>query len=137
MWIGARQAGLVMSRYGLGNVEILEADVASLNFDGRPFDAAVAADVLEHFQDLAPPLRLLREWLKPGGVLFTSSPTENWIYVFLRKVFKVEKPWDHYHTGYEVESLIERNGFERIKTICVPMVAPIAPLFLITAWRRK
>lgn len=133
----ARQAGLVKSRYGLSNVEILQADAAALEFGERPFDAAIAADVLEHFRDLRAPVRLLHQWLKPGGVLLTSSPTENWVYVFLRKIFGVEKPWDHYHTGYGVESWIERNGFERIRTTWAPLPLPIAPLFLITAWRRK
>src|SRR3989442_1470634 len=54
-----------------------------------------------------------------------------------RKVFGVEKPWDHYHTGYEVEAQLERCGFTRIKTTCVPLHFPVAALFLITAWRRE
>ena len=133
----ARQAGLVQKKYGLSNVEIFQADAASLDFSAAPFDAAVAADVLEHFQDLSLPLNLLRRWIRPGGMLFTSLPTENGFYVFLRKVFKVEKPWDHFHTGEEVEAHLRRSGFKRITTSCVPLHVRIAPLFLITAWRRE
>lgn len=133
----ARQAELVKNHYQLKNVEILQADARTLKFDDRPFDAAIAADVLEHFQDFTVPLGLLHSWLGPGGLLFTSLPTENWVYIFLRKVFGVEKPWDHYHTAYEVEAGIERGGFQRIRTVCVPLHFPLAPLFLITAWRRK
>ncbi|MDB6016543.1 MAG: ubiG [Pedosphaera sp.] len=133
----ARQAGLVKTRYGLKNVEIIQGDAAEIKFNNRRFDAVLAADVLEHFQNLSLPTRLFHEWLKPEGILFTSLPTENWVYVFLRKVFGVEKPWDHYHTGAEVESWIKQNGFRKIKTVCVPLHLPIAPLFLITAWQRK
>ncbi|EEF59962.1 Methyltransferase type 11 [Pedosphaera parvula Ellin514] len=132
----AHQAKLVKNRYGLDNVEIVQSDAAELDFTSKPFDAAVAADVLEHFKDLSLPIPRLHRWLKPGGVLFTSLPTENWVYVLLRKVFGIEKPWDHYHTAYEVEAQLEKNGFQRIRTSCVPLRFHIAPLFLITAWRR-
>jgi hypothetical protein len=79
---------------------------------------------------------LLRDWVKPGGLLFTSLPTETYLYVLLRRVFGVEKPLDHYHTGYEVEAQVQRHGFQKIETSCVPLHFPIAPLFLISAWRR-
>jgi 2-polyprenyl-3-methyl-5-hydroxy-6-metoxy-1,4-benzoquinol methylase len=133
----ADQAELVKSRYKLVNVTITKSDIAALDFARSPFDVAVAADVLEHFRDLAFPIRTLKAWLKPGGLLFTSLPTENYVYVFLRKVFGVEKPWDHYHTAYEVEEQLSRNGFRKITTSCIPFHLPITPLFLITAWRRE
>ena len=133
----ARQARQVVEQYDLPNVTVLEKDAATADFTDRPLDVVVAADVLEHFQDTAPVISWLHRWLKPGGVLFTSLPTENWVYVFLRKVFGVEKPWDHYHTGYEVEARLAAGGFRRIKTTCVPLGIPVAPLFLISAWRRE
>jgi 2-polyprenyl-3-methyl-5-hydroxy-6-metoxy-1,4-benzoquinol methylase len=131
-----RQAALVQARYQLNNVTLVQGDAATLNFDGQRFDAAVAADVLEHFKDLEPPVRWLHQWLKPGGLLFTSLPTENWVYVLLRKVFGIEKPWDHYHTGAQVEAWLASHGFTRVRTTCVPLGVPLAPLFFITAWRR-
>jgi predicted SAM-dependent methyltransferase len=133
----AAQARLVINKYSLSNVNVIENDAALVDFTARPFDTAVAADVLEHFKDLNMPTQRLHQWIKPGGMLFTSLPTENWVYVFLRKVFGVEKPWDHYHTGYEVEAHLARNGFRRMKTTCVPLRVSLAPLFLITAWRRE
>jgi len=132
----ASQARQVAKKYDLHNVTIREDDAATVDF-AHPFDVAVAADVLEHFQDTELPISRLHRWLKPGGVLFTSLPTENWVYVFLRKVFGIEKPWDHYHTGYEVEARLEAGGFRRIETTCVPLGIPVAPLFLISAWRRE
>jgi ubiquinone/menaquinone biosynthesis C-methylase UbiE len=121
----------------LENVEIVQGDVEQLDFSKSPFDAVVAADVLEHFRDLNVPVVALRRWLKPEGLLFTSLPTENWPYVVLRKVFGIEKPWDHYHTGYEVEAFLTANGFERVRTRCVPLYAPVVPLFLVSAWRLR
>jgi 2-polyprenyl-3-methyl-5-hydroxy-6-metoxy-1,4-benzoquinol methylase len=133
----ARQARLVQERFELKNVDIIQGDIAELDFCQRPFDGVVAADVLEHFQDLRLPVQTLRNWLQPDGRLFTSLPTENWVYVGLRKVFGVEKPWDHYHTGYEVEAFLAANGFEKVQTIHVPFTLPLAPLFLVSAWKLK
>jgi len=131
----ATQAILVKKHYALENVEIVERDVSALDFSNSRFDAAVAADVLEHFQDLRVPVEALRRWLEPHGLLFTSLPTENWVYRCLRQVFGIEKPWDHYHTGYQVEAFLESNGFQRVQTVSVPLYVPLAPLFLVSAWR--
>jgi len=133
----ARQAKQVAKRYQLNNVNIVEGDAGAVEFTSRPFDAVVAADVLEHFQDLDLPVPRLHRWLKPGGMLFTSLPSENWVYVMLRKIFGIEKPWDHYHTGPEVEARLARSGFHRVKSSYVPPGLPVAALFLITAWRRE
>jgi len=131
----AGQALLVKDRYQLENVEIIQDDIARLDFGSDRFDAVVAADVLEHFQDLQVPLKALRLWLKPGGLLFTSLPTENFFYRGLRRVFGIEKPWDHYHTAGQVEDFLQRNGFDRVATARVPWSLPFVPLFLVSAWR--
>ena len=131
-----RQAREVQQEYGLGNVEIVEDDIAALDFGSNPFDAIVAADVLEHFKDLALPVKTLRNSLKPGGLLFTSLPTENWVYRLLRRIFGITKPWDHYHTGYEVEDALKKNGFVRVRAKYIPLGIPLAPLFLVTAWKK-
>jgi 2-polyprenyl-3-methyl-5-hydroxy-6-metoxy-1,4-benzoquinol methylase len=40
----------------------------------EPFDVVVCADVLEHFAEPRALLRLVRGWLKSGGLLLTSIP---------------------------------------------------------------
>src|SRR6185295_10404125 len=40
----------------------------------KPFDAVICADVIEHFAEPEKLLGLIRGWLKPDGVLFTSLP---------------------------------------------------------------
>src|SRR3954469_1749752 len=131
------QATLVRDRYGLKNVIIKQGDIAQVDLGSECFDAAIAADVLEHFQDLDIPVKALRQWLKHGGLLFTSLPTENWLYTGLRKIFGIQKPWDHYHAASEVEDFGARNGFQRVATKRIPWSIPLVPLFLVTTWRRS
>lgn len=130
------EACQVIEKYQLKNVKIIKNDVAAVKISEAAFDAIVAADVLEHFQDLSVPVTALRNWLKPNGVLLTSLPTENFIYTGLRKVFKITKPFDHYHTGSEVEAYLKSHGFKQIKRTFVPLFWNIFPLFLVSAWQR-
>lgn len=131
--IEARQ---VVEKHQLDNVKILKEDVAAVKIPPASFDAIIAADVLEHFQDLSMPASALRSWLKPNGVLLTSLPTENFIYTGLRKVFGITKPADHYHTGSEVESYLKSHGFKQIRRTFVPLFWNLFPLFLVSAWQR-
>ena len=126
----------VVAHYRLPNVALHERDIGAADLAEAPFDAIVAADVLEHFLDPAPAVAAIGRWLAPDGVLFTSLPTENWVYVMLRKVFGITKPPDHYHTGYEVEAYLAAHGFRRVRRLFVPLVLQLAPLFIVSAWRR-
>lgn len=129
------EACQVVNKYKLRNVKLVKEDILQVTLPDAPFDVIVAADVLEHFQDLSVPVPVLRKWLKKDGILYTSLPTENFIYTGLRKVFNITKPWDHYHTGYEVESYLKTHGFKQIHKVFVPLFWNILPLFLISAWK--
>ncbi|WP_071516631.1 methyltransferase domain-containing protein [Geitlerinema sp. PCC 9228] len=131
----SREAYQVIKHYRISNVEILAEDIAKVHMPAATFDVIVAADVLEHFADLSVPTQALRRWLKPKGILLTSLPTENWLYNCLRKLSGLQKPKDHYHTGYEVESYLKQNGFRPIRRRSVPLFWCILPLFLVTAWQ--
>lgn len=131
------EATQLVRHHRLTNVDLVGGDIAAVELPIARFDAIVAADVLEHFRELDLPLQALSRWLAPGGVLFTSLPTENWVYVLLRRVFGIEKPADHYHTGYEVEARLRAHGFRRVAGVTAPLVVPLAPLFLISAWRHE
>jgi SAM-dependent methyltransferase len=50
------------------------ADAASSGPWERPFDAVVCGDVLEHLARPEELLSRIREWLRPGGLLFVSVP---------------------------------------------------------------
>ena len=130
-----REVRQVIAQYQLPNIEVIKQDVKQVQLASQQFDAIIAADVLEHFQELSPPVEALKSWLKPNGVLITSLPTENWIYQGLRSLFNMEKPIDHYHTGYEVETYLRATGFTPIRRQFVPLVTNLFPLFLITVWK--
>lgn len=131
----SEEASHVKRYYGLENVELLRADIATAPLPGAPFQNIVAADVLEHFRDLSVPVAVLRGVLAANGRLFTSLPTENWVYVLLRKIFGIQKPADHYHTAHEVEAFLVLHGFRRVAQCYVPLLVPIFPLFSICAWQ--
>lgn len=130
------EAARVVEHYGLANVCLVRGDVTTTELSEAPFDAIVAADVLEHFRDLEVPVAALRRWLAERGTLFTSLPSESGLYDRLRRLYGVPRPADHYHTGFEVEAFLERAGFRRLVRWCVPLVARIAPLYLVSAWRK-
>jgi SAM-dependent methyltransferase len=48
--------------------------------DGRPFDAAVMVNVLEHIADDGGTVRQLAELLRPGGKLLIFVPALRWLY---------------------------------------------------------
>jgi 2-polyprenyl-3-methyl-5-hydroxy-6-metoxy-1,4-benzoquinol methylase len=131
------EARRVVDHYRLANVTLHAQDIRGARLREAPFAAIVAADVLEHFADLGPAVDALWNWLDGGGFLYTSLPTESTLYNALRKIFGIVKPADHYHTGYEVEAALRRRGFHRQRHICVPLVAPVLPLFLISVWTKE
>ena len=131
------EAKKVLNYYCIQNIEIITGDINSIDMKGKTFRNIVAADVLEHFQDLSVPVKVLHQCLGDGGLLFTSLPTENWLYVLLRKIFRQKKPIDHYHSGYEVEQYLKSHGFSRKAGISVPLYFPIFPLFLLSVWRKE
>ena len=131
------EAEKICSAFNLINIDLIHADILSKELSDSTFDAIIAADVLEHFKDLKPAVKKINGWLKTDGVLVTSLPTENWVYVLLRLIFGVKKPFDHYHSGYEVECFLKNNGFERVHRSNVPLYFGILPLYLISVWRKS
>ncbi len=130
-------AQTLIQAMGIPNAQVFCEDISAFTPPEGPYTAIVAADVLEHFEDLASPVQALSRWLAPGGHLFTSLPTENGLYVFLRQVFSVEKPHDHYHTAAQVEKYLAKQGFRAISRQSVPFNWGWTPLFQITAWQKE
>jgi 2-polyprenyl-3-methyl-5-hydroxy-6-metoxy-1,4-benzoquinol methylase len=79
-----------------------------------PFDVVVAWDVIEHLDEPRRALRVLRSYLKPGGMLFLSSPDagslmsrvmgSRWVY---------QDPVQHINlfSRANLTRLLEQNGF--------------------------
>lgn len=126
------EAKQIIDRYHL-RVRLLNADIYTENLPPKSFDVISAADVLEHFSELGPPVSKIRDWLKDDGILFTSLPTENAFTRACRVVGSYEKPSDHYHTGYEVEAFVRKMGF---RAIFSSTVVPVFPLYIVSVWRK-
>jgi SAM-dependent methyltransferase len=66
------------------SLSLVENDVLQKCFADDTFDACVSLGVIEHFTEgPQAPLQELKRVLKPGGILFVSTPCVNWV----RKLF--------------------------------------------------
>jgi 2-polyprenyl-3-methyl-5-hydroxy-6-metoxy-1,4-benzoquinol methylase len=134
--LNTEQANQVKRKLGLKNISIVTANVSQYDYGEEKFDAIVAADVLEHFEDLKCPIEKIYKWIGKAGYLYTSLPTENVYYNFLRKVFNKQKPEDHYHSAAEVEDFLKSEGFKKVCGYYHPLFIPIFPLFRISVWQK-
>lgn len=128
------EAERVVRRFRLENVTLVRGNFARVDLSQAPFDAIIAADVLEHFRDVHPSIVALRRWLRDDGTLFTSLPSESRLYRWLRRAFRVEPPEDHYQVAREVELALAAGGFSRKRGVGLPLGRHLFPLFLIGAW---
>jgi len=127
------QANFVIEEYGLENCKVVKADAFEQSFEN--VDCIIAADVLEHFECTADIISQIKMWMNDSTFLVSSLPTENWLYVFLRKIFRQEKPIDHYHDSNYVESCLIEAGFSSTQnTRALPLPKPF-DLFSIKEWR--
>jgi 2-polyprenyl-3-methyl-5-hydroxy-6-metoxy-1,4-benzoquinol methylase len=78
------EAQKICLAFNLENADLVSADILSNELSDAPFDAIIAADVLEHCKNIKPAVKKLNKCLKTDGILVTSPPTENWAYVLLR-----------------------------------------------------
>lgn len=132
----AQDARNIKAHFSLQNVTVIEKDILREHEPVPIYDAAVAADVLEHFESLAKPIRVLHQSLKSSGYLFVSLPTENALYRIGRKVVHKQKPIDHYHTADFVISQLEKGGFALQKSRYVPQLLLPLPLFRIAVLQK-
>jgi SAM-dependent methyltransferase len=107
--VHASVARALVERESLPNVVVREGRIEALALPAGHFDAIVAADVLEHMQDLPPIARELARLLRPGGELLVSLPSENPFYELGRALFRYRKPDDHYHAGAQVVEELARH----------------------------
>jgi 2-polyprenyl-3-methyl-5-hydroxy-6-metoxy-1,4-benzoquinol methylase len=70
------------------NINFVEDNFLTMDFQSQKFEAIIALDVLEHI-----PLEILPEYLKkfdlllkPNGFIIVSGPSENWLYKLGRKI---------------------------------------------------
>ena len=135
--LDAGDAGQLKREYAAEHLQIVEMDVAGYS-PQAPYDFIVAADVLEHFPDLHVPVGHLLRLLKPGGLLFVSAPTENWLYELGRVLVRKSKPADHYHSSRQIIAVLEAAGLILQQRRFAPrFFATPLPLFDICLFRKR
>lgn len=127
------QAEIIITEYKLDNCTIIKGNVFDLSFEN--IDCIIAADVIEHFDDTTLIVNQLKKFMHKDTCLIASLPTENWLYIFLRKIFNQEKPVDHYFGAQEIEDVLKKRGLRRSKkSISIPFKKPFN-LFSISEWK--
>jgi SAM-dependent methyltransferase len=88
-------------------------------------DLLIAAEVLEHVDDLPPTLAQFKSWLKPNGRLLVSLPTENALYRLGRRLAGFS---GHYHhsNAASIDQKIQAFGFRRHKLSHIPAPGPLS-----------
>jgi 2-polyprenyl-3-methyl-5-hydroxy-6-metoxy-1,4-benzoquinol methylase len=114
------------------NVVCLLPDELTSRIDDSNLDVVVAADVLEHVDNLAAVVEVLWCKLRAGGVLIVSGPTENRAYRLGRRIAGFSGDY-HVRSVFDVEDEIRKARFARESLRQLPFYPG---LFRITLWRR-
>ena len=124
------------NHHGIENCRIHLGDISAWRPDA-PVDVVVATDVLEHFAILDVPIQIIKSYLKPGGLLAISVPTENWLYRLGRIIVKKTRPADHFHAGEDILRRLVRDGFQIVWKSHAPRYAGVGiPLFRLAILRK-
>lgn len=118
-------AELLVDELALDAVELLDPTDVPDSVADRSVDAVLAAEVLEHFEDLTDPLTMFRRVLKPDGRLFVSVPTENALYKFGRTLAGFKGDY-HHSEAASIDREIRRFGYRHIRTRHVPLPGPLS-----------
>jgi SAM-dependent methyltransferase len=116
------------------NVACVPPEELGRRIQDSSLDIVIAADVLEHVDDLAGVLDTLRRKIRAQGALIVSGPTENWAYRCGRKVAGFTGEY-HVRGVSEVEEAVESAAFAREELRHLPFSFGPA-LFRISLWRR-
>lgn len=134
--IDTSDAENIKKHFQLPNVEILKQDIRGAG-ELKKYDVVIAADTLEHFENLNEPLHFINKVLAKDGKLFVSLPTENWLYMLGRLLVGKSKPKDHYHSSNQVIDFFKNNNFEVVESRYSPVFIKMRfPLFYIAVLQK-
>lgn len=115
----------LVSELGLERVELCTPPEAETRVAPGSADVVIAAEVLEHVDDLPPTLTQFKNWLKPGGRLLVSLPTENRLYRLGRRLAGFS---GHYHhdNAASIDAKLRAFGFKRQWREQIPAPGPLS-----------
>lgn len=118
-------ARLLVREWNLDRVRLLTPSEAEARVSPESVDVIVAAEVLEHVEPLEPTLRQFQRWLKPGGKLLVSLPTENALYRAGRRLAGFS---GHYHhaNAASIDRELAAFGFRRTWIEKIPAGGPLS-----------
>jgi 2-polyprenyl-3-methyl-5-hydroxy-6-metoxy-1,4-benzoquinol methylase len=115
----------LVSELGLSGVQLCSPTEADTVIAPGSADVVIAAEVLEHVDDLPPTLTQFRTWLKPSGRLLVSLPTENALYRLGRRLAGFS---GHYHhdNAASIDAKMQAFGFRRERRAQIPAPGPLS-----------
>lgn len=118
-------ARLLVDEWNLTKVSLLHPDHVIGEFPHKCIDTIIAAEVLEHIDDLEETLEFFRRSLRPDGALIVSLPTENALYRAGRRLAGFH---GHYHESNAASIHVEllAAGFEALRIKKIPAPGPLA-----------
>jgi len=115
----------LVSELGIDGVELCSPSEAESKIAPGSADVIIAAEVLEHVDDLKSVVKSFSSWLKPTGRLLVSLPTENAVYRLGRKLAGFS---GHYHhsNAYSIDGDLRALGFRRDWREQIPAPGPFS-----------
>ena len=110
--------------YGCKNVTLIPPDQLLEAIPDKSLNAIIAADVLEHVDNLEEIIGIFRAKLAPHGSMIISGPTENVIYGICRKIAGFTGEY-HVRNIFDIERVAESAGFRLVEQRSLPF--PILP----------
>jgi len=130
-------ARALVSELSLPNITLQTPAEADASVAPGSVDVLLAAEVLEHVDDLPPTLKQFKTWLKPGGRLLVSLPTENALYRLGRRLAGFS---GHYHhsNAASIDEKIRAFGFTRHSLNKIPGPGPLSIYWVMEySWSAK
>ncbi|MBK9732268.1 MAG: class I SAM-dependent methyltransferase [Chitinophagaceae bacterium] len=101
-------------KYGSVNCQFMAYDGTHVNYDDESFDVVVSFQVIEHVADDKHFVSEAYRILKPGGLLFLTTPNKT------IRLFPMQKPWNRFHLReyypYELKQLLNIR-FEKVEIL--------------------
>jgi SAM-dependent methyltransferase len=120
--------------YGCKNVTLIPPDQLLQGIPDNSLNSIIAADVLEHVDNLEEIIQIFKLKLIPEGSMIISGPTENVIYGICRKIAGFTGDY-HVRNIFDIERVVEQVGFQLTDLRCLPF--PLLPkLFRISLFRK-